>query len=376
MRFSTDQTANNAAPTAAELAAIYAGGTVLATVTPTGAASPYTATLTTAAANWAAAAPGTYYVYAILNPDPGASCRPVQEIIVTIAAPPTFTLTQTAPTCTGTTSNNNGKITLTSASNTDKCGISTLGASTYDGPAYASATAYTANKDVKTAIPNTGGTYILRLYNGSDICYKDTTITVLPTVCVVGSIGDYVWKDANRNGKQDGTETGVNGVQVILWSATTTGTPIAKLDSMTTAGTGANAGKYLFSNLPKGDYVVQFVKSTIPAECSGFTAKDTTAAGTTNKNDSDADKVTGITAKITLDPKALSGTSTPADSLATNNLTVDAGLVAPQGSLGDFVWKDTNSNGNQDGTETGVNGVQVIQWSATTTGTPSLIWIQ
>ncbi|WP_041341762.1 DUF11 domain-containing protein [Runella slithyformis] len=73
---------------------------------------------------------------------------------------------------------------------------------------------------------------------------------------------------------------------------------------------------------PKGDYVVQFVKSTLPADCDALTAKDTTA---TDKNDSD--KVTGITGKVTLDPKVLSGTSSPADLLATNNLTVDAGLV-------------------------------------------------
>ncbi len=189
----------------------------------------------------------------------------------------------------------------------------------------------------------------------------------------LGSIGDYVWKDANRNGKQDSGETGVNGVQVILWSATTTGTPVAKLDSATTAGAGANAGKYLFSNLPKGDYVVQFVKSTIPAECSGFTAKDTTAVGTTDKNDSDADKTTGITAKVTLDPKVLSGTSTPADSLATNNLTVDAGLVAPLGSLGDFVWKDTNNNGIQDETTPNGGGVAGVQVELYKVGTATAI---
>jgi len=91
VRFATDQTANNAAPTAIELAAIYAGGTILATVTPTGAVSPYTATLTAAAAGWAATAPGVYYIYAILNPDPGALCRPVQEIIVTIVDKPELT---------------------------------------------------------------------------------------------------------------------------------------------------------------------------------------------------------------------------------------------------------------------------------------------
>ncbi|MFY7964297.1 MAG: Ig-like domain-containing protein [Chitinophagaceae bacterium] len=72
-------------PTATELAAIYAG-TSISTVTATGASNPYTATY-----NWnsvdfpnATNAPITYYVYAIVNPDPGTQCRPVQEIAITI----------------------------------------------------------------------------------------------------------------------------------------------------------------------------------------------------------------------------------------------------------------------------------------------------
>ncbi|MBL7783927.1 MAG: hypothetical protein JNM22_22010, partial [Saprospiraceae bacterium] len=86
VRFTTNQTAINGSETPAELAAIYSGGTVVTTVTPTGGSSPYTATLTTGAAGWNALAPGTYYIYAILNPDLGASCRPVQEIVVTVVA--------------------------------------------------------------------------------------------------------------------------------------------------------------------------------------------------------------------------------------------------------------------------------------------------
>ncbi len=84
VRFSTDQSAVNGSETAAELTAIYAGTTILATVTPTGSSDPYTATLTAAAAGWSALGAGTYYVYAIINPNPGGICRSVQEIIVTI----------------------------------------------------------------------------------------------------------------------------------------------------------------------------------------------------------------------------------------------------------------------------------------------------
>ena len=93
-----------------------------------------------------------------------------------------ITMTQIAPTCTGATANNNGKITLSSISNADKYGIST--GATYTGVAYASATAIgTLPIDVQTAIPNAGDTYTVRFFNGSDACYKDTTITVAAVFC-------------------------------------------------------------------------------------------------------------------------------------------------------------------------------------------------
>ncbi|MCU0347698.1 MAG: hypothetical protein MUC59_12230, partial [Saprospiraceae bacterium] len=88
VRFSTDQMAGST-PTPAEAATIYAG-TAISTVTPTGGASPYTATYVFNSADFATA--GTYFVYAILNPDNGAVCRPTQEIIVTVRLLPDFTL--------------------------------------------------------------------------------------------------------------------------------------------------------------------------------------------------------------------------------------------------------------------------------------------
>ena len=85
VKFTTDQSATNGSETATELTNIYAG-TSIATVTPTGASSPYTATYTYNAADFPTA--GTYYVYAILDPDQGASCRPVQEITIIINPQP------------------------------------------------------------------------------------------------------------------------------------------------------------------------------------------------------------------------------------------------------------------------------------------------
>ena len=91
VRFSTDQTAGST-PTASEATAIYGGTTIGTAVTPTGASNPYTATYTYNPSDFpnAGTTPITYYVYAILNPDGGSTCRPVQEIQMTINHPITI----------------------------------------------------------------------------------------------------------------------------------------------------------------------------------------------------------------------------------------------------------------------------------------------
>ena len=77
---------------------------------------------------------------------------------------------------------------------------------------------------------------------------------------LLGSIGNFVWVDANDNGQQDLGELGVKDVRVILYIKDGTGA-FVKSDSVLTD---AN-GKYLFTGLPAGDYKVQFVASTLPA---------------------------------------------------------------------------------------------------------------
>jgi hypothetical protein len=96
VKFTSDQSATNGSETVTELAAIYAG-TAITTVTPTGANSPYTATYAWNSADFpnATASPITYFVYAVLNPDLGAACRPVQEIEIIVNPLPTLTCTKT-----------------------------------------------------------------------------------------------------------------------------------------------------------------------------------------------------------------------------------------------------------------------------------------
>ncbi|TDB61355.1 SdrD B-like domain-containing protein [Arundinibacter roseus] len=162
-----------------------------------------------------------------------------------------------------------------------------------------------------------------------------------------GSLGDFVWKDLNDNGQQDAGEPGVNGVKVILWSANASGQPLAKLDSTTTAGNGA----YSFTNLLAGDYIVQIDVTTLPDSC--LISSKQNIGDDASDNDFSTE---GLSEVVTLDP-TLTG-------LNKDNPTIDAGLISPKGSLGDFVWKDLNDNGQQDAGEPGVNGVKVILWSA------------
>lgn len=301
VRFDSDQTATNGAETAAELSIIYAGGSVLGTVTPVGASDPYTATLTAATAAWDLAAPGVYYVYAIMNPDGGAVCRPVQEIIVTIVDKPDLsandlTVCETALGAGATVDldalvqNPDGAtLTFTEGGNpvvqplaVGPHTISVTGASSLAG----CSTTVTFTVTVQTfPTPQTicpGQSFTLTAPAGitNVTWYRDGTsvgsgITYAVTIpgsysftgdgpggCSTGqccpitfeqgdcmSVGSTVWFDNNDNGQYDqSTEQPIPGVTVELYDAITSmlvGTDV----------TDSN-GDYYFGNLPAGTYYV------------------------------------------------------------------------------------------------------------------------
>ncbi|MGB9738108.1 SdrD B-like domain-containing protein, partial [Chloroflexus sp.] len=146
------------------------------------------------------------------------------------------------------------------------------------------------------------------------------------------SLGNYVWFDADVDGIQDATESGVQGVRVRLYR------PGSATPVMTTT-TDIN-GLYLFNNLLPGEYYVVF--DNLPANRS-FTRAD---QGNDDALDSDANPLDGRTGVIRL----VSGD---------NNQTVDAGIFETI-TVGDRVWIDLDADGIQDATETtGVPGVRV-----------------
>ncbi len=98
--------------------------------------------------------------------------------------------------------------------------------------------------------------------------------------------------------------------------------------------------------------------ASIPAGCEISTMKDVTTRWY-DANDSDVDPTTGQSGNYTIDPT---------DPTKKDILTVDAALFSPKGSLGDYVWKDTNNNGIQDEpASAGVANVQVELYKVGTT---------
>ena len=148
---------------------------------------------------------------------------------------------------------------------------------------------------------------------------------------VLGSIGDFVWLDQDADGIQDIDEAGIAGVSVSLLD--TLGNILATTETGPT-------GEYLFSGLEAGAYIVQFGEPT-----DGNYVSSPQNAGTNDGFDSDASETDGMSAVIEL-------------GLGEHNPTIDAGYYEPA-SLGDYVWLDLDGDGEQDVSETGLEGVEV-----------------
>ena len=154
-----------------------------------------------------------------------------------------------------------------------------------------------------------------------------------------GQIGDQVWVDLNGDGVQDPGEPGREGVTVEL------------LDdggqTVATAVTSAN-GRYLFGGLAEATYSVRV---TLPA---GFSLSPSGQGSAATDSD------------------VLAGGETDAIVLGQGEtrLDVDAGLVPDgvDGSIGDFVWQDSDGDGVHDPGEPGLPGVTIDL--STALGTP------
>ncbi|MCE9614645.1 MAG: hypothetical protein K8T26_10245 [Lentisphaerae bacterium] len=93
---------------------------------------------------------------------------------------------------------------------------------------------------------------------------NSATDTVVSAISPAGTIGDFVWRDLDGDGVQDGgSETGISGVSVVL-------TPPAGVDIGTGPGGSITnvtdaSGFYLFTSLPSnGTYTVAVLTNSLP----------------------------------------------------------------------------------------------------------------
>jgi SdrD B-like domain len=251
--------------------------------------------------------------------------------------PTTITFTKTAPTCTGATANNNGKITFTSATNADKYFINTGATST---GTYATATVIpTTGTDIQTSIPNAGATYTIRFYNGTNDCFKDTTITVDAVTCVVTPCAITLIPTVSGCYQNAGTSKSTVSVEVKWENATVSPTVNDASDAITVTFAGQtktiNPGAYTSTGGNGTIVSPQVVAFEVDADASTQTIQaffGATYAASTCKNEQ-----TGVVLPAACPPLTCTGTQT-----------------------GGQVFNDYNADGiKQSGETSGLNGVTV-----------------
>jgi uncharacterized repeat protein (TIGR01451 family) len=188
------------------------------------------------------------------------------------------------------------------------------------------------------------------------------------------SIGSTIFSDDNNNGIQDANElsVGEKGKTIVLELVdANTGNVIA------TTTTDAN-GRWLFDGLAPGDYIVQFTPpASLPMSSTPTSTADDNVDGDdngiqmdTNGNGLTDGLITSPVITLSLGDEPMNepsnnGAMDPTDD-ANSDLTIDFGLIPIEnilGSLGNYVWLDSNGNGIQDFSEDGIEGVTVLLYN-------------
>jgi hypothetical protein len=157
-------------------------------------------------------------------------------------------------------------------------------------------------------------------------------------------LGLVVWRDQNNDGQRDASESGrIAGVQITLLNAG--GTVVCSATTDASGQYNINSGNCPLI-VPGQTYTVSLPLPT------GFQPSPANVGSDLSDSDGVFSQTTGAM-RVSVTPTAYGYV----------NRTIDFGLV-PVFSLGDFVWSDSDGDGEQDMPEPGINGVVVELWAA------------
>lgn len=169
------------------------------------------------------------------------------------------------------------------------------------------------------------------------------------------AIGDFIWQDNNGDGLWQSNEPGIANVTLELYrDADKDGVPDSgELVATTTTDT---SGKYLFSGLSAGNYIVKVADSNFASGgvLYGYSLTGDPDAPTQPCSGADCDHLYKLS-----EFSAPDGTVFPGLQLGQKNMSADFGYKPGTRVIGDTLWIDTNGNNAPDATEPRLSNVTV-----------------
>lgn len=165
--------------------------------------------------------------------------------------------------------------------------------------------------------------------------YSESSVSICDDPSATGMISGQVWIDIDQNGIQATGELGhvdVLGVIVQIYDASGYALGFTVTDT---------SGNYSFSGLPAGDFTIKIQNPNVDTYGS-LTVQD--GIGSTESTDSDAEAIINDT--ILSGFNLVGGQIHLSLATAETKTDLDAGFIAPQGSISGIVFHDDDDDGN------------------------------
>ncbi len=248
----------------------------------------------------------------------------------------------------------NGNLTSTQLTVTGgTLNVTASGAATVSGNGTASVTVTGNEADINATLATlqytsndgtTADTLTVLSTDGTSLTDTDTFNIVVKNQPVIGS---RVWLDENGDGKENPGESGIQNVEVYLYSCGPDNDCAAESDNVLQKTTLTDAdGEYLIKDVPPGSYVVRTVQKD------GSTTTLPTGLQPTNGI------ATANTTVITVSGGQEYMTADFGYNWVAPTVTTSPG-ASDTGAIGDRIWSDANGDGVQDPGEPGLSDVTV-----------------